>query len=244
MLRGYMSKERLDVYIHKQGFASSRSQAESMIKLGNVLVDSKVVNKSSYLVGHNAKVELIESEQYVSRAALKLKSVATTFNLNFKNKVVLDVGSSTGGFTEFALSRGAKKVIAVDVGTDQMHPKLRQDNRVELHEKTDIRDFKTTHIIDIVLIDVSFISLQLVLPKIKNLSNSSTQIVTMVKPQFEAGQSNLNNGVIKNDSIRRQVLKDFESWAKANFVIIDKADSKVAGAKGNLERFYLLSVSK
>lgn len=185
----------------------------------------------------------MSSADFVSRAGHKLAGAAAKLGLDFKNKVVLDVGSSTGGFTQYALNRGAAKVIAVDAGTDQLRPSLRTDRRIELHEKTDIRDFKTNEKIDIVLIDVSFISLREVLPSIIKLSSKGTQIVALVKPQFEAGAKDLNKGVIKNDTIRRRIFRDFEAWAKKYFVIKAKADSGLAGAKGNVERLYLLKPS-
>ncbi len=144
---------------------------------------------------------------------------------------MLDVGSSTGGFTDYALRHGAKKVVAVDVGSDQMHASLRNDSRVELYEKTDIRNFVTNSPIDLVVADVSFISLREILPHVLKLAGSDAQIVAMVKPQFEAGARDVNKGVVKNDSIRRRIMKDFEEWAKKYFVILDKADSEVAGSK-------------
>ncbi|MGH7157279.1 MAG: TlyA family RNA methyltransferase [Candidatus Saccharimonadales bacterium] len=181
-----------------------------------------------------------QGERYVSRAALKLASAADKLGLDFKDKTVLDVGSSTGGFTDYVLKRGAAKVIAVEVGTEQLHPSLRTNSKVELHEKTDIRDFKMDAKPDIILIDVSFISLRQILPAVSEIASKNTQIVAMIKPQFETEPKDLNKGVIKNDSIRRQIFKDFESWAKNYFIIKTKADSQVSGAKGNLERFYLL----
>lgn len=247
----------------EKGLVSSRSQGENYINLGKVRVNGVAITKSGYFIKPTDKIELLQAEQYVSRAALKLASVADKLGLDFKDKVVLDVGSSTGGFTDYALRRGAKRVIAVDVGTDQLHVSLRDDTRIELHEKTDIRSLrlgnseeriwnkesgKNPHspfVIlssepDIVAVDVSFISLRVVLPAIAALSNSQTKIVAMVKPQFEAGNAQTNKGVVKNDTLRRKILKDFEEWTKSRFVIIAKADSEVAGAKGNLERFYLL----
>lgn len=187
-------------------------------------------------------IELTAAEQYVSRAALKLASVAQTLKLDFQDKTVLDVGSSTGGFTDYALRHGAKKVIAVEVGSGQLHPSLRGNPRIELHERTDIRDMKTlSRAPDIVLADVSFISLRQVLPHIVTLCTPKTQIVAMVKPQFEAAQSShKHKGVIKNEHLRRDILKDFEAWARQQFVVLDKADSRVSGAKGNQERFYLM----
>jgi 23S rRNA (cytidine1920-2'-O)/16S rRNA (cytidine1409-2'-O)-methyltransferase len=162
--------------------------------------------------------------------------------LDFRNKVVLDVGSSTGGFTEYALKKGAQKVIAVEVGTNQLHPSLQANPNIELHEQTDIRKFKTKDTIDIVLADVSFISLREILPAIASLSNKNTQIAVMLKPQFEAGANQINKGVIKNDTVRRKIFKDFELWSKKAFKIIVKADSEIAGSNGNQERFYLLKV--
>lgn len=186
-----------------------------------------------------------DQENYVSRAALKLASVADVFNLNFKEKVVLDVGSSTGGFTDFALKHGAIKVIAVEAGKDQLHPSLRTNPDIELHEQTDIRDIKTlSNTPDIVVIDVSFISLKRVLPHIASLCTNQTQIVAMLKPQFETDDQAKNKGIVKNEHFRRDIIKDFETWTKQHFIILNKADSQVAGSKGNIERFYLLQKLK
>lgn len=252
-----MIKLRLDVELTKRGLATSRSQAESWIKLGKVRVDGRVVAKSGHFVASDSRLTLDAREQYVSRAGLKLASVAQLLGLDFADKVVLDVGSSTGGFTDYALQHGAKKVFAVDVGTDQLHPSLHGHSQIELHEKTDIRTVYAQEVkppkgaedgvvciseqVDIVVIDVSFISLRDILPHVAmNIVGPNTQVVAMVKPQFEAGKHQVNKGVIKNDAVRRQILKDFEQWAKQHFVIVDKRDSDVAGSKGNRERFYLL----
>ena len=274
-----MPKGRLDISLVQRKLTSSRSQAESWIKLGKVTVDGRVVLKPGHFVSENSVVKLLAESQYVSRAGLKLASVADIFKLDFRGKIVLDVGSSTGGFTDYALRHGAVKVYAVDVGTDQLHPSLRGDKRVILNEKTDIRNVYSTKpyqlpstkyyilrdIPDIVVMDVSFISLREILPHLVNeLSSPQTQLVAMVKPQFEVyaehgrstGKDNpstgsgfrgsresenlLNKGIIKNDAVRRQILKDFEDWSRQYFVIQNKRDSDVAGAKGNQERFYLL----
>jgi 23S rRNA (cytidine1920-2'-O)/16S rRNA (cytidine1409-2'-O)-methyltransferase len=238
-----MTKGRLDIELTKQGIATSRSQAESWIRLGKVTVDGKTITKPGHFVSGTAALKLQADEQYVSRAGLKLASVAKLLDLNFKDKVVLDVGSSTGGFTDYALRHGAKKVYAVDVGTEQLHPSLRNNPKIELHEKTDIRDFRLEEKPDVIVIDVSFISLREILPHLaRELSSSHTQIAAMLKPQFEAGRDQTNKGIIKNDAVRRQILKDFETWAKQYFVVKDKRDSDVHGAKGNQERFYLLQV--
>lgn len=234
-------KRRLDVYMAEQGLVASRSQAESYICLGQVQVNGRVATKAGQLVSLTDDIKLKAEEQYVSRAALKLKSAADVLGLSFKGKVVLDVGSSTGGFTQYALAHGALGVVAVDVGTNQLHPSLQGDDRIELHEKTDIRDFTTDRRIDMVIGDVSFISLRQILPYVATLIDTGTDIVAMVKPQFEAGQSDVKHkGVIKNDRMRRDILKDFEVWAQKSFRILQKADSGVPGSKGNVERFYLL----
>ncbi|HVX24135.1 MAG TPA: TlyA family RNA methyltransferase [Candidatus Saccharimonadales bacterium] len=236
-----MAKQRLDQALVQQGLVSTRSQAESYIKLGDVKVDGRVVTKPGAMVDGTTKLVLAAREQYVSRAALKLASVSEALNLNFQDKIVLDVGSSTGGFTDYALRHGATKVIAVELGTNQLHPSLRRHKQIELYEKTDIRDFRTDQKVDVVVADVSFISLREILPSIIKLVDRNTNIAVMVKPQFEAVTSSVKHkGVIKNDKIRRQILKDFEVWATQFFRIIGKADSEVTGSKGNRERFYLL----
>ncbi len=241
-------KRRLDVELSLRRLVDSRSQAESYIKLGVVKVNDKVVTKPGYIVD-TADTVIVAGDQYVSRAALKLASVAQQFHLDFRGKTVLDVGSSTGGFTDYALQHGASKVIAVDVGTDQLHPKLRVDPHVELYEKTDIREVGvegstnkvTIAQADIAVMDVSFISLTKILPHVSGLVTKESVLIAMCKPQFEAGKHQINKGIIKNSTIRRQILKDFEVWlSKNSFVILDKADSQVAGTKGNLERFYKL----
>lgn len=238
-----MTKQRLDAYLAQHKLVPTRSQAEGAIKLGNVTVNGRVVTKPGTFVGERDTVRLNERERYVSRAGLKLASVAQVLKVDFRDKTVLDVGSSTGGFTDYALQHGATKVWAVDVGTEQLHQSLRRDRRIKLHEKTDIRDFTLDTKPDIIVMDVSFISLREILPHIAtSLSDESTQIVAMLKPQFEAGKHQVNKGVIKNDAVRRQILKDFEEWARQYFIIRDKRDSEVAGAKGNQERFYLLSL--
>lgn len=237
-----MTKQRLDIELTKRGLTTSRSQSESWIKLGKVTVDGKVITKPGHFVRDDSAIKLMAEQQYVSRAGLKLASVSDMLKLDFKDKIVLDVGSSTGGFTDYALRSGAKRVYAVDVGTDQLHPSLQGHPQIELHEKTDIRDFYIEgDKPDIIVMDVSFISVREILPHLVNyLSTQATQFAIMLKPQFEAGKNQTNKGIIKNDAIRRQILKDFEMWAKHYFTVVDKRDSDVAGAKGNQERFYLL----
>ncbi|MCA9347225.1 TlyA family RNA methyltransferase [Candidatus Saccharibacteria bacterium] len=235
---------RLDLYLVEKGISFSRSRAEEYIRSGFVSINGLKTTKAGQLVHESDKVNLSDSNPYVSRAALKLVGANKKFKVQFAGKTVLDVGSSTGGFTEYALKAGAKKVIAVDVGTNQMHPKVASDNRVELHEKTDIRVFKTKEKIDIVVCDVSFISLRYVLPDILRLVTRNSQLILMCKPQFEAGKGQTNKGVVKNESIRRKILTDFETWLKTQVVVLDKIDSDTPGEKGNVERFYLCKFTK
>ena len=236
-------KIRLDQALAQRGLVENRTKAAAMIMAGQVKVGGKLIDKAGYFVGNEEKIEVADLPRYVSRGAEKLASVAGKLKLDFNNKTMLDVGSSTGGFTDYALQHGAKKVYAVDVGTGQLDLKLRSDERVMVMERTDIRSIqKLPEPVHLVTIDVSFISLKLVLPVVKRLSDKNTLIVAMAKPHFEADKitASKNKGVIKNDTIRRQILKDVELFMKDDFKILDKADSEVRGAKGNLERFYLL----
>lgn len=209
-----------------------------------------------------------------NRGYYKIEGAARAFNFVFKDKVVLDIGSSTGGFTQYALDQGAKKVIAVEKGTNQMKEPLRSNPKVELHEKTDIFDFRITETpseghpqllrglkrepredgrderpeegVSVILADVSFISLTKILKYAKdNLVNSNTEFLVMLKPQFEADEKDLTDGIIKNETIRRHVIKKFEQWLKFNgFVIVNKHDNEQKGKHGNLERFYYLRLAK
>lgn len=236
-------KKRLDKVLVTLGHAPTRSQAEHLVRLGDVTVDGEAATKPGQMVDEKTEIKVTKKERYVSRAGLKLASVADKFSIRFTGKIVLDVGSSTGGFTDYALRHGAHKVIAVDVGTDQLHPSLRGDPRIELHEKTDIRGFVPRVLPDIVVMDVSFVSARDILPHLATIISPATDMLVMVKPQFEARRNQLTRGgIIKNDRHRRQILSDFESWAKRYFVLVNKTDSDVAGAGGNLERFYHLHV--
>ena len=216
-----------------------------------------------------------------NRGYYKIEGAVSAFNFDFRDKVVLDIGSSTGGFTEIALEHGAVKVIAVEKGTNQMKRPLRYDPRIELHEKTDIFDTRIskassegdpqslrglsdeprkdgseerpeedsllilTNVPDVIVADVSFISLAKILKHSKDyLSNKNTSFLVMLKPQFEARQDQLNKGVVKNEKIRREIIKNFETWLKQNgFIIVKKRDNDLPGKNGNLERFYWLTLS-
>lgn len=184
---------------------------------------------------------------YVSRAENKIDNAVKAFKFDFRGKTVLDIGSSTGGFTEYALNHGAKKVIAVEKGTGQMKSPLRFDKRIELHEKTDIFGFslEANERVDVILADVSFVSLTKVLMYAKmTLARGDTDFLVMLKPQFEARPEQMNKGVVKNEKIRREIIRSFEFWLKRNgFLIKNKRDNLLVGKNGNVERFYLLNLS-
>lgn len=188
----------------------------------------------------------MDSMPVVGRAEFKIAGAFKEFGADLREKVVLDIGSSTGGFTEFALRMGAKKVIAVEKGTNQMKAPLRFDPRIELHEKQDIFEFVTDENIDVILADVSFVSLKKVLAYAKkNLAGKNTEFLVMLKPQFEAPDYMLRRGVLKNNKMRREIIADFEAWLKEKgFLIVGKKDNEVAGRFGNVERFYYLKIAK
>ena len=202
------------------------------------------------------------ANNYVSRAEGKLAGAVRAFSYDFRGKTVLDIGSSTGGFTELALKLGAKKVVAIEKGTKQMKVPLRFDSRIELHEKTDIFDMTSKQLFsdrsgplgqvlcpsksyfDVILADVSFVSLKKILAHVKQFANKETDFLVMLKPQFEARREQLWNGVVKNEKMRREIIKDFEMWLKNNgFVVLKKRDNEVIGKNGNQERFYWLKVA-
>lgn len=201
----------------------------------------------------------------VGRAELKLAEAAQAFNYNFRGKTVLDIGSSTGGFTEYALSKGAKKIIAVEKGTRQMKAPLRNDPRIELHEKTDfleigndtsgakepnLQNGKPDRLVgplqvDTVLADVSFISLKTILKKARQIVSPKADYLVMLKPQFEAEPRQLVRGVVKNEKMRREIIRNFEEWVQhSGFIILKKRDNELVGKNGNRERFYYLRIAK
>lgn len=236
-----MTVTRLDEKLKELGLVYSRSQANNYIKLGLVSVEGNIVYKSGLLVNDDQTISIEKNQIYVSRAALKLKAAAEYFAIDFIKKTVLDVGSSTGGFTEISLEKGADLVVAVDIGTNQFSPRLRMNPKISLYEKTDIRNFKTDQHFDLILIDVSFISFRNIATSIYQLASEDSLICFMAKPQFETVANNLNQkGVIKNNNIRRQILKDLEIFISQKYKIINKVDSKIAGQNGNVERFYLI----
>lgn len=184
----------------------------------------------------------------VGRAGYKLTGALKAFKVDLRDKTVLDIGSSTGGFTEAALRAGVRHVIAIEKGTKQMKAPLRFDPRIDLREKTDIFDvaLDDSEKPDVIVADVSFVSLSKVLWHAKNnLSRKDTEFLVMLKPQFEAKPWQLKNGIVKNNKIRREIIVNFEAWAKnAGFLIVAKRDNEIAGRFGNVERFYYLKRTK
>ena len=195
---------------------------------------------------------------FVSRAEGKLEGAVRAFRYDFRNKTVLDIGSSTGGFTELALKLGAKTVFAIEKGTRQMKAPLRFDPRVQLHEKTDFFDVRRgtsktdapsasveLGVMDVVMADVSFVSLKKILLKAREFATFKTDFLVMLKPQFEAKPNQLWNGVVKNEKMRREIVREFEDWLKRNrFIVVNKRDNEVFGKNGNQERFYYLKLAK
>jgi 23S rRNA (cytidine1920-2'-O)/16S rRNA (cytidine1409-2'-O)-methyltransferase len=235
-------KRHLHILVVEKGLAKEEKIARAKIMAGEIMVGGEVITKPGWLVDETAELTAKERPRYVSRGGAKLASVARKLKLDFDGKTVLDVGSSTGGFTDFALQNGAVRVYDVDSGTAQLAYKLRMDPRVVPMEKTDIRSIDTLpDPIDITVMDVSFISVTLVLEAVVNLVGQ-TPIVVMVKPQFEAakGVTDATKGIIPSESIRQHVLGEFRDWAHERFEIIAEADSDVTGMHGNRERFFLL----
>ncbi len=230
---------RLDNYLVKSGFFESRNKASEAIKQRDVLVDKKIVSKPSFDVKDDSLVEVLDKKRYVSRAGYKLKEFLKDKDIKIEGKLCLDIGSSTGGFVEVLLEYGAKKVVAVDVGKEQLHNTLKSDSRVEVHEQTDIREFKSDESFDVVTCDVSFISLEYLLDDILRLSNET--IILLFKPQYEVGKETKRDkrGVIKDKKMIQRALVRFESeLIKRGVSIIQKEPCKIKGKEGNEEYFY------
>ena len=226
---------RLDLFLFKEGLAESRSRARELIERGLVRVEGRVVNKPSYSVV-DEKVEVLESLKYVSRAGEKLEAALDRFGIDVQGKLCLDVGSSTGGFTQCLLERGAGFVYALDVGKNQLHPSLREDERVKLFEETDIRDFKVDILFGFVAVDVSFISLKLVLPKVYRLLKDGGELIALFKPQFEVGKGNTKKGIVKDRKLVERVKGELIGFANSlGFCFMGSLESPIKGKKGNLE---------
>lgn len=230
-------KERADKVLADLKLVSSRSQAKSLIEKGDVSVDGVVLKKASELISLESKIE-INAPLYVGRGAFKLEKAIEVFNLQVKERVLLDVGASTGGFTEVLLMNGASKVYAIDVGHDQLAEKLRDDSRVINLEGTNIRELhELPELADGAVMDLSFISIMKVLDQVKNLLKPGSFLMALVKPQFEAGVERLpKDGVVKDDFIREQILNEVVNYAKAQgWKHLQTIESPIQGKSGNIE---------
>ena len=239
-------KDRLDILLVKRGLAESREKAKAVIMSGIVYVDGQKEDKAGQTFADTANIEVRGSTlKYVSRGGLKLEKAMECFDVSVKDKVCMDIGASSGGFTDCMLQNGAKKVYAVDVGHGQLVWKLRNDTRVVVMEKTNIRYVKPEDIgesIDFASIDVSFISLSKVLPAAYNLLGERGEIVALIKPQFEAGREKVGKkGVVREKSTHIEVIQNCFAYAKENgFFVRELEFSPVKGPEGNIEYLYHL----
>jgi len=236
---------RLDSYVFEKGFAQSRNKAAELIKEGSVWLNGKVERKSSVEVGENDTVDVEKIMQYVSRAGLKLRGFINELSLHVKGLEVLDIGSSTGGFVQVWLEEGVKSVTAVDVGSEQLHPSLKVDKRIILHENTDIRLFNPNKTYDMVSCDVSFIGIGVLLEHIHRLAKRD--IIILFKPQFEVGKEvkRTTKGVVKDGSAIMRAHHHFEAQTTGlGWKLIEKKESLVKGKEGNSETFYYFRQAK
>ncbi len=230
---------RLDNYLVENSLSESRTKAQDIIKNSLVSVNGKIITKASLKVEQNDEVKVAEHKEYVSRSAHKLSAFIQELKLDIKDNVALDIGSSTGGFTQVLLEYGAKEVSSVDVGRDQLHKTLLNDNRVFSYESCDIREFKSDKTFDIVVSDVAFISLLNILDDIDRLASS--KIILLFKPQFEVGREAKrdNHGVVLDEKAILNAMIKFEDAATLKgWKLILKSPSKLTGKEGNLEYCY------
>lgn len=235
---GLMTKVRLDTLIIKKRLAESRNKAQALIMAGKVRVDGSVVTKAGTQIPTDAEIEIEEVLPYVSRGGLKLEKALDTFRISPNHLICADVGASTGGFTDVLLQRGAACVYAIDVGYGQLAWKLRQNDRVIVIERTNARHLEhLPQLIDFVTIDVSFISLKLILPAVKKWLARSASIVALVKPQFEAGRDQVGKGgVVRDRAIHRQVLENIvNDSVESGFSLLGLIPSPITGPAGNRE---------
>lgn len=236
-----MSKERLDVLLVQRNLAETREKAKRLIMAGLVFSNEQRLDKPGMKVEEDIPLTVKGSIRYVSRGGFKLEKALTEFNISVQNKTVVDIGASTGGFTDCALQHGAKKVYAIDVGYNQLDWKLRSDERVIVKEKTNFRyvtkDLFTEGLPNFATIDVSFISLTLILPVLKEILLPNSEIVTLIKPQFEAKKEQVGKkGIIRDKKIHEEVLNKIISFAKEEgFTILGLTYSPITGAEGNIE---------
>jgi len=240
-------KVRLDTLLIERGLVTTRQQAIGLILSGNILVDGIKIEKAGKAVPEDAEIVVKETLRYVGRGGLKLEEAIRSFNLNVKDKSAIDIGASTGGFTDCLLQHGAKKVYAVDVGYGQLHWRLRQDPRVINIEKTHILKLDWRLIqdpIDIATVDLSFISVTRIFPVLCEHLQQSATVIILVKPQFEVGKGEVGKGgIVRNmDKIQKAVDKVISHAVKAGFKVRGLINSPITGQKGNIE--YLLYIEK
>ena len=244
-------KKRLDLFLVEQGYFETREKAKREIMLGNVIINEQAVTKAGTMVkddDEKLKIRIKERLKYVSRGGLKLEKAIEYWDLVFEDTVVLDIGASTGGFTDCALQSGARFVYSTDVGKNQLDWKLRTNEKVKSIEEKHIKDLTLEDInnekVDYIVIDVSFISLTNVLQYTEKFLKSDGKIIALIKPQFEVGREKISkNGIVTNpeyhDEAIKKVIKDAQS---KNFKIIDVTDSPISGAKGNKEFLALFGI--
>lgn len=240
-------KKRIDVLIVEKGLVDSREKVKALIMSGQVYVDEQKIDKPGTTVYINSNIIIRDGLKYVSRGGLKLEKAINQFDLSLQNKICLDIGSSTGGFTDCMLQNGAKRVYSIDVGYGQLSWKLRQDERVVCMERTNIRNVKPEDIGEIAnfaSIDVSFISLSKVFPVAVNLLDSYGEIVCLIKPQFEAGREKVGKkGVVRDEQTHREVIVNVINYAMDNNLYLKELSySPIKGPEGNIE--YLAHFTK
>ncbi|MFC1501506.1 TlyA family RNA methyltransferase [Elusimicrobiota bacterium] len=244
MAKAQQKKDRLDRIVVERNLAKDIAKAQAIIMAGRVLVDSITITKPGTPIKKTSNIEIKKTNPYVSRGGLKLESAMNVFKISCKGKVCMDIGSSTGGFTDYMLQHGAKKVYAVDVGKNLLDYKLINDPRVVNIENTNFRYFSSEILkenIEFVTIDVSFISLEKILPvAAKNIALGGS-IVAMVKPQFEALSKETVKGVVKDESLRSKIIEKIKQFAiNLGLEIKGSTDSGVKGPEGNIEHFLWL----
>ncbi len=230
---------RLDIYLTNHPQIESRSKASELIKNKKILVDGVVITKTSFNYEEGMEIEILQDEFFVSRAAYKLKYFLFEIDIELQNKTALDIGSSTGGFTQILLNNGVKSVTCVDVGTNQLHETIRDDKRISVFEKTDIRNFHPNITYDVVTCDVSFISILNILADIARLAHKD--VIILFKPQYEVGQNvkRNSNGVVQDPLAIRVARDRFISEAfKLGLHLVHASQSKVAGKEGNIEELF------
>ncbi|MBP5256772.1 MAG: TlyA family RNA methyltransferase [Mycoplasma sp.] len=232
---------RLDKYVVDKKIIDSRTKAQDLISNGFVVVNNKIVTNSAYKLNDNDIVEVNQHDKYVSRGAYKLIAAINKFKINLKDKVVMDIGSSTGGFSQVCLINGAKKIYAIDVGKNQMNDKLKNNSKIELHEQLNFKDVKLNLFrdqIDFIVVDVSFISVTKILEKISELFFYPLKLIILIKPQFELGKEIIkaNRGVIKNKKLWDKAIDIVSAFVKKlNYKINSLIVSPIKGGDGNKE---------